>query len=147
MAITVARPFTPFQGIPANGSYCDDTFNIFVLGVDSCRPVQVDKSAPYKASSYAINDIPTADSLGNPYSGVSRNTLRGQSFNNLDASTFKTTPIGERVSLQLQLSAFNSLNRQFLGVPGAFIGAPDFLSRDFNQGTNRTVQLGGKIVF
>jgi hypothetical protein len=141
------QPFTPFQGVPANGSYCDSFFNLFVLGVDSCRPVLLDRKAPNSPSSYAINDIPLANQLGNPFPGVGRNSIRGQSYNNLDASLFKTTELTERVSLQLQMSAFNVFNRQYLGTPGAFIGAPNFLSTAFNQGSNRTVQLAAKIIF
>lgn len=141
------QPFTPYQGIPENGSYCDAQFNVFVLGVDSCRPVQLNPHAKNSPSSYAINDIPLANQLGNPFPGMGRNSLRGQSWNNLDASVFKTTPITEGVNLQLQLSVFNTLNRQFLGTPGAFIGASNFLSTAFNEGSNRFVQLGGKIIF
>jgi hypothetical protein len=78
---------------------------------------------------------------------VGRNTLRGQSYNNLDASIFKTTRLTERINMQLQLNVFNSLNRQYLGTPGAFLGASSFLTTAFNQGSNRSVQLGGKIIF
>ena len=141
------QPFTPFQGIPRSGSYCDSFFNAFVLGVDSCRPILVDPSKPNSPSSYVTNNIPRADALGNPFPGVGRNTLRGQSYDNLDASIFKTTAISERVGLQLQLNVFNVFNRQFLGTPGAFIGSSSFLTTDFNQGTNRSVQLAGKIIF
>ena len=59
---------------------------------------------------------------------MSRNTLRGQSWNNLDSSIFKTTPLTERVNLQLQFNVFNTFNRQYLGTPGAFLGATNFLS-------------------
>ena len=141
------QPFTPYQGIPANGSYCDGLFNVSVLGVDSCRPVLLNRGAPNSPASYVVNDIPLADRLGNPFPGIGRNTVRGQSYNNLDASIFKTTAMTDRINLQLQLNAFNVLNRQFLGTPGAFIGAPNFLSTAFNQGTNRTLQIAGKIIF
>jgi hypothetical protein len=151
------QPFTPFQGLQPNptnpaagavgGTYCDDLFNEFVLGVTSCRPIQTNRGAPNSPSSYAINNVETANALGNPYPGVSRNTLRGQSFNNLDASIFKTTKLSERLSMQLQLNVFNTFNRQYLGTPGAQLGASDFLSTAFNAGTNRFVQLGGKILF
>jgi len=141
------QPFTPFEGLPADGSYCDDYFNAFVLGVTSCRPILTNPSAKNSPESWDFNTIPNANARNNPYPGVGRNTLRGQSWNNLDASIFKTTPITERVSLQLQLNVFNSLNRQYYGTPGAFLGASDFLTTAFNQGSNRSVQLGGKIIF
>ena len=141
------QPFTPFEGIPAEGTFCDENFNGFVLGVSSCRPILTNGSAKNSPSSWAVNNIPNAKALNNPFPGVGRNTLRGQSWNNLDASIFKTTPVTERFSLQLQLNVFNSLNRSYLGTPGAFLGSPNFLTTAFNEGNNRTVQLGGKIIF
>jgi len=141
------QPFTPYQGLQSSGTYCDDNFNQFVLGVTSCRPVLVNPKAPNSPDSYVFNNVPVADALGNPFPGVGRNTLRGQSYNNLDASIFKTTRLTERINMQLQLNVFNSLNRQYLGTPGAFLGASSFLTTAFNQGSNRSVQLGGKIIF
>lgn len=141
------QPFTPYQGLQATGTYCDDNFNQYVLGVTSCRPVLTNPRAPNSPNSYTYNNIPEADALGNPFPGVGRNTLRGQSYNDLDASIFKTTPITERLNLQLQLNVFNTFNRQFLGTPGAFLGGANFLTTAYNQGTNRSVQLGGKIIF
>lgn len=144
------QPFTPYQGLQGQGpggTYCDDNFNTFVLGVTSCRPVLVNSGAPNSPTSYIANSVTLANALGTPFPGIPRNTLRGQSFNNLDSSIFKTTSITERVGLQLQLNVFNTFNRQYLGTPGTFLGAPSFLTTAFNQGTNRTVQLGGKIIF
>jgi hypothetical protein len=101
-----------------------------------------------------VNNVQTANALGNPYPGVGRNTLRGQTFNNLDSSIFKTTKLSERLTMQLQLNVFNTLNRQYLGTPGAQLGATNFLTTAYNSGlsgttvgTNRYVQLGGKIIF
>ena len=95
------QPFTPFQGLQPNpgnpdtavgGTYCDDNFNQSVLGVTSCRPILTNPKAPNSPSSWDFNTVTAANALGNPYPGVSRNTLRGQSWNNLDSSIFKTTP-------------------------------------------------------
>jgi len=144
------QPFTPYEFLQGNGpggTYCDDTFNQAVLGVSSCRPVQTNPQAPNSPDSYIANNVDTANALNNPYPGVGRNTLRGQSWNNLDASVFKTTQLSERLSLQLQLNVFNSLNRQYLGTPGAAMGAFNFLTTDYNNGSNRSVQLGAKIIF
>jgi len=146
------QPFTPYQGL--SNAYCDTLFNELVLGVDSCRPVLTNPAAPYSPDSFAVNSTTLAQSLGNPFPGVGRNTLRGQSWNNLDASIFKTTPIGVHVRLQLQMNAFNVLNRQYLGSPLGFISLNDptapvnpFLSLAYNSGSNRSVQLGARIIF
>jgi hypothetical protein len=150
------QPFTPFEGLQPNptnpnsavgGTYCDDNFNQSVLEVTSCRPILTNPQAPNSPSSWALNTVTAADALNNPFPGVGRNTLRGQSFNNLDSSIFKTTAITERIKMQLQFNVFNTFNRQFLGTPGAFLGATNFLTEAFNEGTGRTVQLGGKIIF
>ncbi|WP_446743935.1 TonB-dependent receptor [Silvibacterium acidisoli] len=141
------QPFTPYQGLQANGTFCDDYFNQYVLAVSSCRPTLTNPAAPNSPNSWQDTDQLTAIAAGNPFPGVGRNTLRGQSYNNLDADIYKTTSLGEHAKLQLQLSVFNVLNRQFLGTPGAFVGASDFLTGAYNTGSNRTVQLGGKITF
>jgi len=158
------QPFTPFQGLQPNptnpatavgGTYCDDTFNQAVLQfATSCRPILTNPKAPNSPTSYAVNNVTNANALGNPFPGVARNTLRGQTFNNLDSSIFKTTKLSERFSLQLQLNVFNTLNRQYLGTPGVQLGATNFLTTAYNSGlsgttvgTNRYVQLGGKIIF
>ena len=157
------QPFTPFQGLQPNpadpntavgGTYCDDNFNQSVLGVTSCRPILTNPQAPNSPSSWGLNTVTAANALNNPFPGVGRNTLRGQTFNNLDSSVFKTTAITERIKVQLQFNVFNTFNRQFLGTPGAFLGATNFLTTAFNSGlsgtavgTNRYVQLGGKIIF
>jgi outer membrane receptor protein involved in Fe transport len=150
------QPFTPYEFLQPNptnpntavgGTYCDDLFNEFVLGVTSCRPILTNSSAKNSPSSYAVNNVSNANILNNPFPGIGRNSLRGQSFNNLDASIFKTTQLTERFSLQLQLNVFNSLNRQYLGTPGAALGAFNFLTTAYNERTNRSVQLGGKIIF
>ncbi|WP_255424342.1 TonB-dependent receptor domain-containing protein [Acidipila sp. EB88] len=83
----------------------------------------------------------------NPFAGVSRSTLRATHFSDLDVSLFKTTPIRENVSLQLQFTALNVLNQQFYGTPDPEIEDPSFQQTYYNTGTNRTLQFGGKIIF
>ncbi len=113
-----------------------------------------DQPTTASAVHWLWNNQSLAKLLGNPFPGVGRNTLRGQDYDNLDASIFKTVPITERVNLQLQLNAYNVLNHQYLGspdpsvedfTPGSTFG---FLSPVLFQGGNiRTLQLGGKVTF
>ena len=101
------------------------------------------------------NNQAAAQLLNNPYPGVGRNTLRGQSFNNLDADVYKNFKVTERASIQLQFTAFNVLNRQYIGSPDANIddfsppgaGVNSFTSGAFETSNNRTVQLAAKIIF
>ena len=109
--------------------------------------------------------------LGNPFPGVGRNTLRGDSFNNLDLTVGKNIKLTERVTMSLQMSAFNALNRAYYGTPDADIedslqvlnGLPNIFLTNYFAGTsgessaaggayfqgagNRNIQLIGKIIF
>lgn len=112
---------------------------------------------------WIVNNQLEANAIGNPYGGSGRNILRGQPYDNVDASIFKTTKIRENLSLQLQLNVYNALNHDFLGTPNINLSAFNaanpinpFLSLAYNTtgipnlsnvSGNRLVQIGGKIVF
>jgi outer membrane receptor protein involved in Fe transport len=95
--------------------------------------------------------------VGNPFPGVSRNTERGQSFNNLDLAIEKSTNVGEHVAVKLYMNVFNVLNRSFRGTPDTLIdnGASVFASTVYSGGNyddsgvpaSRYIQLGGKVTF
>jgi hypothetical protein len=183
----------PAQTAMATTSFCDIGWSE-VFG-NSCRPILSNPSAPL--ASVGINagplgyldyvtGAPTAPSAehwlwnnqyeainrGNPFPGVGRNTLRGDSYNDVDLSVVKGFKIAERVKVNLQVSAFNVLNRGYYGTPDANIedtlypvlyGVPEsFLSNyyagggsespaaggAFSQGPgNRNIQVGAKVVF
>jgi hypothetical protein len=118
-----------------------------------------------KSSHWIINNQAEALVLGNPYPGSGRNILRAQPFDNLDASIYKNTKISERVTLQLQFTAYNALNHAFRSAigdgtaDGSFTsdvstyntqssGLPQaFLSQVYGISTQRFILLGGKIIF
>jgi TonB dependent receptor len=169
----------------AETSFCDAGFAA-AFG-NSCRPILSNPKAPLNSiginlgpGGYVdyVSGVPTAPSSehwlwnnqyeavarGNPFPGVSRNSLRGNSFNNLDLSVGKKVPINERINLVLQVSAFNALNRGFYNTPDpnvedSLIGA--YLTTlytgtlesgagggSYPQGLgNRNIQLTGKIIF
>ncbi len=153
-----------------------------------CRPILANQSAPMTSvginvgngvyENYATgavaqrssfhwlwNNQAEALALGNPFPGVGRNTLRGDSWNNLDASLGKNFKATERVNVQLTMNIFNVMNRAYYGTPDVSIedSVPGlFLTNTFagtNPGTaagggayfagfgNRNIQLTGKIVF
>jgi len=155
-----------------NGSACDTSFaNSFLSSFDQCRPYFLGGNI-YDPTRYAVNSgkattdfngNPVAQAATNPF-GVQRNTLRTQSYNNLDTSVYKNTKITERFTLQLQATAFNILNRQYRGAGGSTIdpfiddlvtqsnGSIDpvlntFLNNHGNASNNRTVTLGAKVIF
>jgi hypothetical protein len=174
-------------------SFCDFNYNANSVGQDTCRPVLSNPTAPI--GSVGINGGPgvgyldfgtgasisptsvhwlvdneyEAEARGTPYPGVGRNTLRGNTVNQLDASIFKTVRINERFSSQLRLNVFNLPNRAYYGAPDAALnnanpavhttvpgGYSSFLNFKANPGTlitapfgkgTRNIQLGAKIIF
>lgn len=173
-------------------SNCDSAFNsYFNSGYDVCRPVLANPKAPIGSvgintgngyMDYAIpgktisrNDVHwiynnqyEAAALNNTYPGVGRNTLRGQNWSSLDASIYKDVRLTERVTLQLQITAWNALNRAYYATPDALLDdvlkspVSGFLNDHYNGGAtatyaangaivpapgNRNIQLGGEIRF
>jgi hypothetical protein len=200
-ALTVQSPnvLTAISGLNAaqtamaTTSFCD-----FVWGEyfgNSCRPILSNPKAPItsvginagslgyldyvtgapttaSAEHWLWNNQNEALARGNPFPGVGRNILRGDSYNDFDMSVVKGFRIAERVKVNLQMSVFNVLNRGYYGTPDAniedtlypvFYGVPEsFLSNyyasgggespaaggAFSQGPgNRNIQVGAKVVF
>jgi hypothetical protein len=176
-------------------SFCDFNYNTNSIGLDSCRPILSNPSAPIgsvginggpgvgylnfgtgapttpSAVHWLVNNEYEAEARGTPYPGVGRNTLRGNTVNELDMSLFKTVRINERFSGQLRLNVYNLPNRQYLGTPDPALndanptvratasipaGFSSFNNVTANGGTlitapfgkgTRNIQLGGKIIF
>lgn len=111
---------------------------------------------PVDASSvhWLWNNRNIANTKGTPFPGVSRNTLRGRPYNNLDASLYKTIPLTEHTNLQLRAIAANLLNYQYIQVPdnnledsNPLAGINPFLSTAYLTSNNRTVELGLRLSF
>ena len=171
------QPYTPYQAAAPTGfeaNFCDYLFDATFAGPTSCRPVLSNPAAPlgtvgYNSGSgiyrnlagaiiqpssvhFLVNNVAEAITKGTPYPGIGRNTLRGGTYNNLDASVFKNNKINERFNLQLQATFFNALNRAFYGAPDAAIedaagSLPTFTTFINDAGTNRNVQLGARLLF
>ncbi len=174
-------------------SFGDYYYNSGVLGADTERPILVNPNAPAgtvawnagpgvgyldartgqpvtrTTDKWLLNNQYEAEALGTPYPGVGRNTLRGNTVNELDMSVFKTVKLTERFSAQLRLNVYNLPNRLYLGTPDAAVNNAnathtDALGNKFasfenylNNGGSavgtpfgkggRNIQLGGKILF
>jgi hypothetical protein len=197
-AVASSNPFLPNpKDTMATTSFCDSAFDLqFAFGgfVNQCRPILASKSAPITSVGINVgggnyidyatgmsgprtsfhwlwNNRYEALALHKPFPGVGRNTLRGDSFNNLDLTVGKNIKLRERVNMLLQVSAFNAFNRAYYGTPDANVedtllpaeGAyPSFLLNTYENGSggssagggaffqgagNRNVQLTGKITF
>ena len=172
-----------FAGEGSGNPYCDNAFMIaFSSAVDNCRPVLSNPNAPLNtvgiytspgvletfeggsnsgtkttatAVHWIVNDINAVTAAHNPFPGSSRNIIRGQSWNNVDASLLKSFRVSERVKFQLQANVVNLLNHQYRGAPDPFIEdyvpsdvtSNSFMNNFFNDSLRRTVTLGGKIIF
>ena len=166
------EPFNVLQGVAS--IYCDPNFaNNFFGGIDTCRPILNDPTAPIDtvgfydgtctlqdafgtgtAFHWVFNDSQAALCTGNPFGGVGRNTLRAQSFSNLDFGVYKNFKMGERVTMQFQANSFNLLNRQYRGTPDPFIddggfsvNGGSFMTNAFNNSGNRSFTFGMRWIF
>jgi len=150
----LSNPKAPLQSVGINlgpGGYVD-----YVTGGPVSR----------SSEHWIWNNQYEAIALNNPFPGVGRNTLRGDSWSDLDMSASKTFKVAERVNLQIMASAFNVLNRGYYGTPDLniehtqsspnsfesylFTGAQESGAGggSYPQGLgNRNVQLTGKIIF
>ncbi len=123
--LDTARPIlsNPRAPIGTLGIYTDTTTGVSASGVPTfSAPVLEDFAtgatiSPSQVHFIANNQL-AANLLGNPYPGVGRHTLRGDTTNNVDLSIIKNTKITERVTFRLEVDAFDVLNRAFYGTPG-----------------------------
>ncbi|HZR29909.1 MAG TPA: TonB-dependent receptor [Terriglobales bacterium] len=119
---------------------------------------------PASAVHWIYNDPNAAAFFNNPFLGVGRNTLRGQTVNNVNMGFYKNTHVNERMTVQLRMTVFNIFNRQYRGVPDAFVddvtlSNPTFgnnfsnssgsgeVNAVFNGVARRRIQFGAKLVF
>jgi Carboxypeptidase regulatory-like domain/TonB-dependent Receptor Plug Domain len=176
----------------AGQGFCDLGF-VAAGFASSCRPVLANSKAPLQSVGINLGPAGYVDyvtgnpvsrssehwiwsnqyealALNNPFPGVGRNILRGDSWNDFDLSGSKTFKIAERVNLQIIASAFDLFNRAYYGTPDLniehslnspatfettlFTGPPSGPlgsgagGGSYPQGLgNRNIQLTGKIIF
>ena len=176
----------------AGQGFCDLGF-VAAGFASSCRPVLANSKAPLQSVGINLGPAGYVDyvtgnpvsrssehwiwsnqyealALNNPFPGVGRNILRGDSWNDFDLSGSKTFKIAERVNLQIIASAFDLFNRAYYGTPDLniehslnspatfettlFTGPPSGPlgsgagGGSYPQGLgNRNIQLAGKIIF
>lgn len=107
------------------------------------------------------NNVSSAKFFGSPFIGVGRDSLRGQPISTANLSMFKNTKLNEKFTLQLRATAYNFMNRQFLGVPNPVLQSGAFQSALFNINggatfagntifdgiAQRRLEFGAKIIF
>jgi hypothetical protein len=90
----------------------------------------------------ALFSVPSG-SFGN----VGKMPYRLPSFNNLDFSIVKETPLYEGVNLELRAESFNTYNVVIAGTPGTTIGTSSAGLATTQGSTPRELQFGAKIIF
>ena len=144
----LANPAAPIGSVGYNAASTNATHSALTSAV-TYTDVATGNTVARSSEHWLINNYAEALTLGNPYPGVGRNTLRGGTYNNLDASFFKNNKITERINFQLQVLAFNILNRGYYGAPDAAIedAGATFANFTGNGGSNRNVQVGARVIF
>jgi Carboxypeptidase regulatory-like domain len=96
-------------------------------------------------SQYFNRDAFAQPALGY-FGGSGRNILRAPGTENLDFSLFKNIPLGERVTWQTRLEAFNVFNHANFGIPDSNVDSKTFgVIRSASAG--RILQVAMKMVW
>jgi len=125
-----------------------NTGNFNFVGPGYERPNQVGNAKPQQQTkSQWINPAAFVAPDQYTFGDTPRNSLRTESYKNLDASLFREFPVSEAIRLQLRLDAFNSFNHPVWGVPNNCQNCQNFGVVTSTINNARQMQLSGKIVF
>ncbi len=127
------------------------------FGIDQIRPNEVagqsirpsNYSAPDNQLNAAAFVAPPSGKLGD----TPRNAGRGPGFTQIDFALSKTTPITERLGVQLRGEIFNLLNHPNFANPSGLLNDPNFgkststIGSLVGTGTSRQAQLVVKLIF
>lgn len=164
---TSGQPYTPVEArtLGAGTTLCDPT-GTFSTANSPCRPILANPNAPVdtvgqytnsfqlvnfytgapisnSAVHWVLNDNNAAKVLGTPYGGASRNTVRGDTINQVNLALLKNMKINERFTVQLRGVAYNVMNRQYRGVPDPQIRDGKFADQEGSFGNTFFNSNGG----
>lgn len=101
-----------------------------------------------------LADLEAFNFFRTPYGDVGRNTVNGLPFYLVNLSVFKTTNITENTKLEFRLEGFNLMNHRNFGVPDTItedasngFAVSSFQNPGFNNGGNRSVRVGVRLIF
>jgi hypothetical protein len=87
--------------------------------------------------------VPASETYGN----LGRNSLRTDSFHNLDLSLTRRFPIKERVNVEFRADAFNISNSVIFGQPNSTLGNSNFGIITGTANGERQIQFSMKLLF
>ena len=132
------------SGAPYTISYSGDVANTGndFQGVTTVGNPHIANPTKLKWFNTAAFQAPAAYTFGN----TGRNTLRSDSYKDVDLSVFRTFRF-ERVNLELRAESFNAFNNPVYAAPGATLNSTTFGQVTSTVSTARQMQLAGKISF
>ncbi|HKE25950.1 MAG TPA: TonB-dependent receptor [Bryobacteraceae bacterium] len=146
--------YTFRTGVPSSASLSSALASQEVNTGGSDRPDQIGPAALAAGQRSLAQYFNTAAFISLPpasyvFGNAGRDTIRGPSFSNLDASLFKNFQFKERFKLQIRGEFFNAVNHPNYGQPGTSLGSATFgtitsLAANSNM---RQGQIGAKILF
>jgi hypothetical protein len=110
----------------------------------ACGSIPVGKRGPTGFCIYT----PTAFAVPSGWFGnMGKMPYNLPTYNNLDFSLIKETPIHEGINLEIRAEAFNVYNVMIMGTPGSTIGNSSAGLTNAIANTPRELQLGAKVNF
>lgn len=138
-----ARPFTVYYGGAANYSGTDNGSN---GGPAFDRPNQTGNPVVANPTPTQWFNPAAFAPPNNTFGNVGRNTLRGDSYKNLDLALYKNVPLGNRNRVQMRFEAFNVFNRPYFFLPVADLTNSN-AGRVVHAHDSRQIQLGLRFDF
>jgi hypothetical protein len=127
------------------------------FGIDQIRPNEVAgqsiRPSHYSAPDNQLNAAAFVAPPANTFGNTPRNAGRGPGFTQIDFALSKTTPITERLGVQLRGEIFNLLNHPNFANPSGLLNDPNFgkststIGSLVGTGTSRQAQLAVKLIF
>jgi len=144
--------YTYHTGLPSTATVSSGLASAEINTGSSDRPNQIASSglSTHTLAEYfntaAFVSLPAGSYI---FGNAGRDTIRGPSFANLDASLFKNFIIKERFKLQVRGEFFNVANHPNYGQPGTSLGAATFgtITSLASNANMRQGQLGAKLLF
>ncbi len=138
--LQTGMPFTVLSGTDRSVSGIGNDYADAVPGVSPARPAGVSRITRY------FNTAAFAPAAFGTFGNVSRNSLRGPGYENIDASLFKDLFAESRIHGQFRAEAFNVLNHTNLNNPVSTVSSGTY-GQITSSGSPRVFQFGAKILF
>ena len=138
--LQTGMPFTLLSGTDRSVSGIGNDYADIVPGVSPARPAGFSRITRY------FNTAAFAPAALGTFGNVSRNSLRGPGYEDVDASLFKDVFAESRIHGQFRAEAFNLLNHTNLTNPVSTVSSGTY-GQITSSGSPRVFQFGAKILF